>query len=110
MSLNRAIFWPTFIAAGFTRRAKIGKNIVHVIYRAPTELLFGGRQQSNEHTIYYQDADLPNLAEGDSVVFVDEDGAKIKGQTYKVRRAPWTSDIPGTDQSGYFKYAALTKD
>jgi hypothetical protein len=113
--MDRSIFWPEYVRAGWTRKVQVKQSglprtTVDVIYRRPTEILFGNTVSTNEHSIYFQTADLPNLAEGDAVAFLDDDGAAIKTERFTVRREPWVSNNPADDTSGYFSYAVLTKD
>lgn len=109
---DRSIFWPEFKAAGMLRVASVkqaGKSatIVDVKYSQPTDTL--SQQLSQEHSIKYQHADLPNLAEGDTVSFLDAAGAVIRAERFRVRSAALVSNEPADDRSGYFRYALLTR-
>lgn len=109
---DRSVFWPEFKAAGMLSPAAVkqaGKPrvLVDVRYSQPSDGI--GSQVSQQHSIKYQHADLPYLAEGDLVDFLDADGAVIRAQRFKVREAPLVSNNPGDDTSGYFRHALLTR-
>lgn len=111
---DRSVFWPELKAAGMLRAVVVkqsGKPAVNVDvkYAQPTERRFDGSASSQEHSIKYQHADLPYLAEGDLVSFLDDAGAVIRAERFRVRECPLVSALPGDDQSGYFRHAVLTR-
>lgn len=110
---DRSVFWPEFKAAGMLRAAWVKQAgraavTVDVKYEQPTTRIYG-QQNSQDHTIKYQAADLPYLKEDDLLTFLDDDGNHIRTQQFKVREAPYVPSDPGVDRTGYFKYALLTQ-
>ena len=80
----------------------------HANYRAPDNVRVNG-SISDDHEIEYVAADLPTLAEGHLVDFLDDAGDPLAGRSFKVRQPPYITDNPADDQSGYFKRALLTR-
>lgn len=78
-------------------------------FRRPDVPRFGSGALSTDYEIEYQYDDLPDLAENDGVVLLDENGDPLAGESYRVRQAPVVTDDPGDDRSGYFRRALLTK-
>lgn len=110
----RAEFVDAFADAGLWSPAQVKSGgrtaTVQVGYRQPTENIFG-QQASQQHAIDYRASDLPKLAEGDPVSFLDDDGAVIKTRRFKVREAPFVPGdaIAGTQGDGFWKRALLTQ-
>ena len=104
-----------FIAAGFWEPIRVTDLAsppvsvdCYAAYRRPDNLKVNGTL-SNDHWIEYQAADLPTLAEGHLVTRMDENGDPIAGEDFRVREAPFVTDDPASDTSGYFMRAILTK-
>ena len=94
---NQALFWPAFKAAGFLRPALVKQSgrlaaTVDVGYVEPETLRFD-QTRSKDYEIEYQCADLPALAEGDMVTFLDADGVPIPKAKFRVREAPFVTDV-----------------
>lgn len=114
---DRSVFWPELKAAGMLRSALVRQSgrsvaVVDVKYVQPTELRLDGSQGSQQHSIKYQHHDLPRLAEGDLVTMLDDDGKEIRSERFRVREAPAIVDSGspgGSDRSGYFRWALLTR-
>ena len=111
----RAEFKAAFVAAGFWKPARVTSDgspqvvtDADVAYRRPDSTRLGG-SISNDHEIEYVASDFPDLAEGDTVELIDDDGGVIAGSTFRVRQPPYITDNPGDDQSGYFLRALLTQ-
>ena len=103
-ALDRSVFWPRFLAAGFLDTATITSGGTTADYNVgfsqPDQPRFDGRVRSTDYEIEYQAADLPSLAENDAVT--------IDGVLYRVREDPFV-EPGGNAADGYFKHALLTK-
>lgn len=103
-TLDRSVFWPQSLAAGFLATATItsgGTTATYsVSFSQPDQPRFDGRGRSTDYKIEYQAADLPSLAENDAVT--------IDGVLYRVREDPFV-EPGGNAADGYFKHALLTK-
>jgi hypothetical protein len=115
MDFDRSVFRDAFAEAGMwvpIRATSQGSPAVSVDlfvdYRAPDNIRVNG-SISDDHEIEYVADDLPDLREGDSIVFLDADGDPIAGRSFRVRAPPFITDNPGDDQSGFFKRALLTR-
>lgn len=96
------------VAVGFTERVKVKQAIVAVDYWEPDSYRNNG-SISKEYGIEYITSDLPNLAEGDIVVFIDADGNPIPKRKFKVRSTPYVSEDPRKGTDGTWHCADLTK-
>lgn len=116
MDFDRSVFAPAFADAGMWVPIRVTSTASPPVvtdtvaaHRQPT-FTRGGASLSDEHEIEYQRHTLPDLAEGDVVDFLDDDGNPIAGQQFRVRQSP---EVPNnqnqnTDQTGYFMCAYLT--
>ena len=111
----RAEMKSEFVAAGLWIPIRVTSDAsppvvtdTHASYRAPDTVRVTG-SVSDDHEIEYVADDLPDLAERDRVDLLDDDGVAITGKAFTVRQAPYVTDNPGDDQSGYFKRALLTR-
>lgn len=85
------------VAAKMTETATIDGDDYQVGFARPGELILDGTVRATDFMMELLDpADVPDLAEGDTVV--------INGTTYKVREKPYTPE--GGD--GYYRVAKLS--
>jgi hypothetical protein len=99
------VHWAASAAAGMlTDCTPRGKTAVKVKFEEPDLLDLNG-SQSKQFLIEYRKADMPTLAEGDSLSIVERDGVIAK---YSVREAPYVD--PQRGQDGTYRCAVLTRD
>lgn len=116
MDFDRSVFKDELIAAGMWVPIRVTSTDsppvitdTHVGFKSPDNVRLGG-SLSRDYEIEYVAGDLPDLAEGQRVDFLDTDGGdEMSGQAYRVRQPPYVTDNPVDDQSGYFLRALLTK-
>lgn len=77
-------------------------------YRQPTDVVYE-KVDSQDHRIEYVATTLPDLAEGDTVEFLDADGNVIADKRFTVRSAPTVQNDIAGHGDGYFKRALLTQ-
>ena len=104
--------WAAAIAAGFLRECTIksrgGAKTGYVDYNEPDTQRFEGAALTKDYIIGYQVKDFPNVAEGDQVVFLDDEHEPISGK-FKVRVPAFVSDRPLDGLDGRYRFALLTK-
>lgn len=115
MDFDRSVFKPAFVAAGLWIPIRVTSQDsppveidTHASYSQPAQLRVGA-SISNEHEIKYQADELPDLRQGDGVLFLDAEGNPISGSSFRVRAPPFVTDDPNDDQTGYFMRAQLTR-
>lgn len=102
-----ARFWPAMKAAGMLKLvqwlAKGTATVVDawVVFKAPDDVLSTG-VVSRTFTMEYQHADLPTLAQGDSVLI----GEAPDVMRFEVREPPVIED---GNPNGYFRTVKLTR-
>lgn len=106
------VLWAAAIAAGMLRECTIksrgGAKTGWVDYNEPDTARFEGAARSKDYTIEYQVKDFPNIAEGDPVVFLDDEHEPVAGK-FTVRAPSFVSDRPLDGLDGRYRFALLTK-
>lgn len=77
-------------------------------YRQPTDIVYG-QENTQSYRIEFVESDLPNLAEGDTVEFLDSSGNVITAMRFKVRESPFVQNDLLAHGDGFFKRCLLTK-
>lgn len=104
-AFGASLLWAAFSDEGMLYSAQITSGgstfSANVGFTRPDTLRLDGMTRSTDYEIEYQAADAPTLAEGDSVA--------IDGTSYRVRSAPFVSDIAAQGMDGTWRRALLTK-